>query len=599
MKLRPFLVVAVGLFAAALSLYPQYRLAQLRGAEYEGAFATYDLDEMAYASYLQALIDGRPRKNDPYTGRDEASGSPQYESLFSIQFFTAYMAAVPARGAGITAPQAMPVISAVSAFLTALAVFWMAFLLSRNDWLAWACAVTVVSCGALISGIGAIGSFGEGGIAYPYLPFLRRHIPSLSFPFMFAFLGCLWKGTEAGRRKERLLWAVASAACFSVLLFSYFYLWTTAVAVFMSLGVLSVALAGRRRVHLEFFGVALVLMTLAAVPYTMLLAGRSPTIESIQLLVHTRLPDIDRNIVVIGALSAVIIAVAAWTARPRIGRAVVVFIAAIGLAGPAVFNQQIITGRSLQPFHYEFYSANYVVLFGLCVLIGSLLLAIFENRKAVSTGIFVAAGLIAGAWGVFEAVETTKIWDDSNIVRDEAMPVNRLLRQKALGGELAPSDATLNLEPLQADSQPTVAPVGVLWARHQHTFSGVQTHDENRLRFYKLIYFSELDEQWLHGALTGCSYIDACMVLFGWDRFNPTLSGNYRPLVAAEIDEEVRRYEDFERSFSAADAYEPRLSYVVARADQPVELRRLGAWYELQEEKAAGKYTLRRLVPRQ
>ena len=54
----------------------------LRGAEWNGHYAYNDIDEVAYAAYLKALIDGRPRKNDPYTGRDDSPENPQPESLF-------------------------------------------------------------------------------------------------------------------------------------------------------------------------------------------------------------------------------------------------------------------------------------------------------------------------------------------------------------------------------------------------------------------------------------------------------------------------------------------------------------------------------------
>ena len=65
-----------------------------------------DIDEVAYAAYLKALIDGRSRKNDPYTGRDDSDENPQTESLFSIQFASPYLVAIPARIFGISAPTA-------------------------------------------------------------------------------------------------------------------------------------------------------------------------------------------------------------------------------------------------------------------------------------------------------------------------------------------------------------------------------------------------------------------------------------------------------------------------------------------------------------
>ena len=80
-----------------LALYPQFNLWHIRGKDWNGAYAYNDVDEVAYAAYLQALIDGRPRRNDPYTGRDDAPSAQQPESLFSIQFIPPYMMALVAR----------------------------------------------------------------------------------------------------------------------------------------------------------------------------------------------------------------------------------------------------------------------------------------------------------------------------------------------------------------------------------------------------------------------------------------------------------------------------------------------------------------------
>src|SRR3954447_6136886 len=90
MRLRWRFGIIAGLFLAIFSLYPQFKLIYNRGSDWNGHYAYNDIDEVAYASYLKALIDGRPRKNDPYTGRDDAPDSPQPESLFSIQFVAPY-----------------------------------------------------------------------------------------------------------------------------------------------------------------------------------------------------------------------------------------------------------------------------------------------------------------------------------------------------------------------------------------------------------------------------------------------------------------------------------------------------------------------------
>ena len=116
-----------GIIVSGMAIYPQIRLREMRGEEYNGAFATYDLDEMAYASYLQALIDGRPRKNDPYTGRDASDAQPQPESLFSIQFVTAQLAALAARIAGLSTSEMMPLISIFSAFFYSVGIVLVGF----------------------------------------------------------------------------------------------------------------------------------------------------------------------------------------------------------------------------------------------------------------------------------------------------------------------------------------------------------------------------------------------------------------------------------------------------------------------------------------
>lgn len=78
---------------------------------------------MAYASYLKALIDGRPRKNDPYTGRDDSADHPQPESLFSIQFAGPYTIAILARISGRWCAMGDDP-GALAAFLAAFVIFW-------------------------------------------------------------------------------------------------------------------------------------------------------------------------------------------------------------------------------------------------------------------------------------------------------------------------------------------------------------------------------------------------------------------------------------------------------------------------------------------
>jgi hypothetical protein len=579
---------------AVLAVYPQFNLQRLRGDDFAGAFASCDLDEMAYASYVQALIDDRPRRNDPYTGRDGAADNPQPESLFSIQFFPAYLVAVLARIAGLSVSEAMPIVSFVSAFMTALALFWLIFSVTKDALFAFTGTLVVMFCSALIIGIGAINGFYENGVAYPFFPFLRRYIPSLAFPFLFAFFACLWNGLQSDTKRTRAIYSAAASLCFAALVFSYFYVWTTAAAVLFGL-TLCVALfrSEHRRADFLFLAITGAFCLLALAPYALLLSNRSETMDKAQLLVFTRQPDLLRTIEIIGYLILTATALALWRGFTTLEDRKAYFIAAFAAAPLLVFNQQIFTGRSLQPFHYEFYVVNYVVLLGVVLIAAVFWQRFAGRRKTVSIVLLSILGAAAIFWGYIEAKETTVFWDPINVRRDEAMPVNLYLRELAgKDVENARRQTTLNLEPLQADSQPTVAPQAVLWARHQHVFAGLENWEENKKRYYQLLYYSDLSDQWLRRSLTGCRDIEACMALFGWDRFNPRLSAAARPLTLGEIETEVNNYARFSRDFNLADAENPQLSFLIVDNEAKNKLINLDAWYERGEIKNFGRYSL-------
>ena len=126
-----------GLLAAAtmaiVSLIPQVHLRYTRGHEWRGAYAYFYSDEPAYAAYLNALIEGRPRRNDPYTGVDDQPNAPLAESLFSIQFFPAYLLALPARALGLSAHTVFILLMPLTAGGCSLAVFWLVRMITRDE----------------------------------------------------------------------------------------------------------------------------------------------------------------------------------------------------------------------------------------------------------------------------------------------------------------------------------------------------------------------------------------------------------------------------------------------------------------------------------
>src|SRR6478735_4554227 len=160
--------IIAGIILAIFSLYPQGKLIYNRGwSEWNGHYAYNDIDEVAYAAYVKALVDGRPRKNDPYTGRDDSAEDPQKESLFSIQFAAPYTLAIPGRILSIPTPWLMIIGGAVAAFLTALAIFWFVFIMTGSNWYAMAGSLVTLAGGAVFAGEGAISEVLFGGFSYP------------------------------------------------------------------------------------------------------------------------------------------------------------------------------------------------------------------------------------------------------------------------------------------------------------------------------------------------------------------------------------------------------------------------------------------------
>jgi hypothetical protein len=59
-----------------ISLYPQFVMWVQRGRDWNGAYAQIQGDEWLYSAYVQSLIDGRPRRNDAFTGQVDSPDHP-------------------------------------------------------------------------------------------------------------------------------------------------------------------------------------------------------------------------------------------------------------------------------------------------------------------------------------------------------------------------------------------------------------------------------------------------------------------------------------------------------------------------------------------
>ena len=618
MKLRWRFGIIAGLFLAVFSLYPQMKMIYLRGDQWNGHYAYNDIDEVAYAAYLKALIDGRPRKNDPYTGRDDSAETPQPESLFSIQFAGPYTIAIPARLFGMAATWAMTTSGAVAAFLTALAIFWLIGMITGDSIYAMADSLIVLTGGALFAGEGAIGEILGTSYSYPYFPGFRRYIPAMAFPAFFALVALVWKllGSQQSavssqqsdkyetnpkpkiQNPKSLLLISLSALAFGYTVFSYFYVWTTAAAWLGCLGLCWIVVrpdgvwSDLKKV--AWLGIACGAILL---PYAYLLSQRSHTMDDVQMLVRTHSPDLTRvpELICFGVLVVIVICI--LLKMLELKDRGTLFAISLALAPIVVFNQQAVTGQSLQPIHYQVFIGNYVA--GLAVVVTfSLLWRRIEGREKLAWRLVITGfAVIALAWGFIECHYTVRVLDEVNVIRDEALPTARRLAELAKTLPDPHKQVVLHLGIAEADDLPTISPQAVLWARHQHVFAGV-TLQENKERYYQQLYYEGISgRQIADGMKSGNDFV-SMIALFGWGRHTDRLVADYKPLTFGEIDTEAARFDEYVKNFNAAIPGAVRLDYLIARADTAPFFDNIDKWYERDAGETYGKYTLFRLTPR-
>jgi hypothetical protein len=590
MKLRWQFGIIAGIFLAVFTLYPQFKMLYLRGDAWQGHFAYNDIDEVAYASYVRALIDGRPRKNDPYTGRDDAPDAPQPESLFSIQFAAPYTVALPARVLGVGAPWAMTLAGALAGFFAALAAFWVIGRITGDSWIAMAGSLVMLAGGALAAGEGAIGEILGTSYSYPYFPAFRRYIPAVPFPFFIALCGFVWLLVTTADVRKRIIYCALASFCFAFTVFSYFYTWTTAAAWLVCVVVLWLVVRpeGFSKDFKWFIALgAGCLVSLA--PYAYLLSKRSETMDNVQLLVRTHAPDLTRFPEYISFVVLIMLVAGILLDVVKLKDRATLFAFSFALVPIVVFNQQILTGRSLQPIHYQVFIGNYVAGLALVVTIGILWRRLSIEKPLFTKIAFSFLALAAVVWGFVECHYTVRILDESNIARDAALPLAKRLE------ELAKTDANRHQQTVlhfgfESDDLPTVAPQNVLWARHQHVFAGL-TWQESKERYYQFLYYSNVNENQLERSLIDGDFV-AMIALFGWGRHTDRLSSEAKPLTYGEVAEEARKYGEYRKNFSLKEATNPTLSYVVVPSYMQINLTNLDLWYERDAGEKIGEYML-------
>ncbi len=584
----------LGLLAALavtlISLYPQAKFWAARGPDWQGSYAVSQADEPLYAAYLNALIQGRPRRNNPLNNRDlTPAGQPLPESYCSIQFVPAYMLALPARALGLTTPQVFIALAPIAAFLTTLALFWLIATVTGDARLAAVGALCVLCFGTLAAGQGAGRLLLGLRTWYDYFPFLRRYQPAPAFPLFFIFCACAWFTLTRERRAAR--WPALSAGLlFALLVFSYFYLWTAAAAWLALLAVLW--LLARRATWRELtmrLAPVITLALAALVPYGMLMARRVVSTDQVLIMEFTRAPDLLRVPEFIGAF--VLLALSLCVRRKLFDwrEPQSLCAASFALLPFALFNQQLITGRSLQPLHYEQFIGNYAAL--LAVVLALPLLR--RGRAPVRAHQLRIVALLACVWGLLEVGFTTYAFTAYNLAHDDVVPIARSISQQstATQPDTAPLLVFTTSVPL-ANNLPTYSQP-ILWGTHIPNFPGI-TPAECRARAFQQYYYSGTSPARLKQLLEENDF-DAVNAIFSLERAVPVLTAHPAPLSAGEIEQASQRYAQYCETFSRARAAQLRLGYAVVPVPQPIDLTNLDRWYERDAGTRIGACTLYQL----
>ena len=211
----------------------------------------------------------------------------------------------------------------------------------------------------------------------------------------------------------------------------------------------------------------------------------------------------------------------------------------------ALFNQQVLTGRSLQPIHYKAFIANYAVLISI-VLVFLILWRGHYAKRSIPSLLLVIITIAALGWGMVEVSSFAKREEPRARLRDDILAVaNRMTTMANEDGSLQaafdrkapfPTVFTPTLATLEVFMAiPADSPLAVLWSLHTEAVS--LSVAESKDRFYHHMYYSGLSPKELAaGISTRRFWIVA--PLFGVERVYDGLALDRKAISGYELHEE-------------------------------------------------------------
>src|SRR5205807_2940400 len=207
-----------------------------------------------------------------------------------------------------------------------------------------------------------------------------------------------------------------------------------------------------------------------------------------------------------------------------------------------LFNQQVLTGKSLQPIHYEWFIGNYCALMGAVLAVGQWCRR--EGRLHLANNKLATVAVITLLWAFAEVWLAASVSFDYNRAIDEGKPVADRLAQLGAGDQTYSSMSAVLMSDLRlADRFPTDAPQPVLWSPHMLIFPGVG-EAENRERFWRQLYYLGYDEKKLWKELDHADWY-FLTGLFPYNRLSPALSVSQSPITPEEFRAQLAAYLDY------------------------------------------------------
>lgn len=588
-----------GLLAATIvtliAVAPQLYFCFARGSQWNGGFAQTHGDESVYAAYLNALIDGRPRRNNPYTGRDDAAA--RAESYLSVQSFPPVFIGKLARLFHLSTAKIFIGLTALVAFGSALAIFWLLSLLTGDHLLAAAGVLIVLflsSSNLVAEHLLRVGDSNN------YLPFLRRYLPAVPFPFLFLYCATTYRTLTAESKRAVITYGLGAGCAFAVLLFSYVYHWTFALVWTCCLALGWFFFHTDRKQTAARFSFIGSLMLVALLPYAYLISRLGSTTAEVHFLVSSHAPDLLRLPEIIGFLTIVVISWLLFNGAIKPDQPALIYALAFAVTPFFLFNQQILSGRSLQPFHYEVFVGNYTAVLAVFLTMWFVCRKFLQANRRIAQALTVSLVLAAILSGCAEAVLLSRHQCKGNLISDGARPA--LLRLADLGrnngnGKLDTSSVVYAPNFVVANSLPATAPQPVLWAQYLFLFPDVTlAEDKERLAqflYYKGVSFNDIDQNHFDSLDNERAYYLSSLISRG--RFNPRLAVGWKPISPEEVRGALDYYANYVATFNRERAAHPQLSYLLVKDDGAVDLTNFDRWYERDAGERLGGYVLFRV----